>query len=193
MIGTVWKTAALAVWRCLDPLYFACTRLQYVEPGAVNIFRVRVLTYRGPALRLHDGTAIASGDRLLKIHLHNARLLSAWCSTAEGGRAARDVLIRSRLLYRLTEQSLPGIARHICNQCNPTEIKAIIGITQINRGCQRLGFEVFPLPSRVYRLLKRVALLPIYLLSVDRPWRSFHKHEPKMLLMSRLELLTRYG
>lgn len=192
MTGTVWKAAALAVWRRLDPLYFACTRLKYVEPGGANIFRVRLLTYRGPAIRLRDGTTIEPGDRLLKIHLHNARVLSALLCR-EDGCAERDVLTRSRLLYRLTEQSLPGIARHICALHNPTDIKAIIGITQINRGCQRLGFEVLPLSSRIYRLLKWVTLLPIYLLSVDRPWQSLRKHEPKMLLMSRLELLTRYG
>ncbi len=180
------KQFALSVWQACDPFYFACTRLQYIEPPPHNIFRVRLLRYRGPALQLRDGTQIGYGDLLLKIHFHNVRLLSQMLHV-------NDAIARSRLLYRLVEQSLPGLARYCSEHPRFAELKAIIGITQINRGCTTLGFDVCDIQNRGYRYLKRLMLLPIYLLSVAQPLRSFAKHEPKLLLMSKTVLHQRYG
>jgi hypothetical protein len=180
------KQFALSVWQMCDPLYFACTRLQYVERHPQNIFRVRLLYYRGKSLQLRDGTIIQSGDLLLKIHLHNVRLLRQLLSY-EGE------IARSRQLYRLVERSLPGLACYCADHPRSHEIKAIIGITQINRGCAQLGFDVCNIHNVMYRTIKRLMLFPIHLLSVAQPFRSFCKHEPKLLLMSRDTLEWRYG
>ncbi|WP_425439782.1 YkoP family protein [Parageobacillus galactosidasius] len=43
------RQCVLAVWGAFDPIYYACSRLEYVEDtwnGFRSIFRVRVTKYR---------------------------------------------------------------------------------------------------------------------------------------------------
>lgn len=67
----------LNLWGWIDPIYFRFTRLDYVENhlGKRTIMRVRLTKYKGREITLSDGTVIHKNDLLLKIHLHNIKLL----------------------------------------------------------------------------------------------------------------------
>lgn len=189
MIPVRVKLYVLSLWRFLDPLYYALTRLTYVdgpEDRIRNIFRVRLLTYRGSAIRLQDGTMLEAGDLLLKIHLHNVRLLR------ELLRLPHDVQ-KARHIYRSVERSLPGVAAYIRTHPRCEDIKGIIGMTMMYRGSQQLGFEIHPMTSRLHMLWKWMSLLPIYVLSVSQPFRKLRKQSPKYLIMSLTSLLHLYG
>ncbi|WP_409270147.1 YkoP family protein [Neobacillus sp. SCS-31] len=181
------KQHLLSAWMVLDPLYFSCTRLTYLD-DTNNIFRVRLTKYKGRELLLSDGTRIAKDDVLVKIHLHNVRLL-------------RDIypiksdVRRARIIYQHVLRSLPGIETFIQSHKRSEEIKGIIGITTLCKGAERLGFEVFSISNPFYNWLKWVTFLPILLLSVNGNslQRLGKKTLPGYLVMSKDKLKLLYS
>lgn len=178
---------AVSVWNIMDPFYFACTRLRYVgQEGRSRIFRVRLTSYRGGSVTLSDGVAIHKGDTLLKIHLYNVHLIKSMITM-------RNDVARARYLYRMVEQSLPDLAAYVSNHPKFDEIKGLIGITGLNRGCGGLGFETVQIPNSFYKCLKYLSMLPIYFLSSHRPLRNLKKQVPAYLFLSKDTLMSRYG
>jgi hypothetical protein len=181
------KSTFLTIWSILDPIYYSFTRLVCIEHKAnKNVFRVRLTRYRGPELVLSDGTVIKKNDILLKIHLHNIILLKDLMPISNN-------LIKGRRIYRLVEQSMPGLAEFIMNHPKYHQIKGIVGITTLNRGCKELGFEIFSIQNNVYKLYKWVTLLPLHLLTTAHPMKKSNKHVPTYLMMSKPSLLHKYG
>lgn len=180
------KLYMLSIWAKLDPIYFSFTRLTYIDRARPNIFRVRLLTYRGKSFTLSDGTCIKNNDLLVKIHLYNVRLL-------------RDIfpftneVKKGRIIYRLVEQSLPGLSQYIQDHSKCNEIKGILGITTLHRGCAHLGFDVIPIHNPFYRAFKWITLMPIHFLSVSKPFATYRKQIPKYLVMSTNTLMKKYG
>lgn len=177
----------LTLWSLIDPIYYHCTRLSYL-PSEGNILRVRLTKYKGRCIVLSDGTLINKNDILVKIHLHNVRLL----------KELKDInsdLKKAKVIYRYVQKSLPGVESYIRDYCNSKEIKGIIGITLINKGCERLGFEVVDIIHPVYKWFKRLAFLPIGALSTqDFSIRDILKQQnPYYLFMSASKLSNMYG
>lgn len=180
------KSWFLSVWGFFDPLYYELTRLQRVpDERDRNAFRVRLMTYRGRPIRLADGTIVKRGVRVLKVHLHNIALL-------QDMRHIYGDVARARWLYRHVQQSMPGLCRFLQQHPQFRHVDGMIGITMLNRGCRSLGFQPIPLNNPLYKTYKWVTLLPIFLLSADRPWQTWRKHEPVYLYMSIPDLLARY-
>ncbi|WP_017755466.1 YkoP family protein [Calidifontibacillus oryziterrae] len=176
----------LTIWGIFDPIYFKFTRLCYVsERGeADNIFRVRLTRYKGKPVVLSDGTKINKNDTLVKIHLHNVRLLSELITV-------KSEIKKAKVIYEYVKQSLPKIEQYVRNHKHENEIKGIIGITLLNRGAERLGFEVFSISNPIYKVLKYSAFLPICFLFGSKP--SLGKHSiPSYLFMSKEKLSKLY-
>ena len=73
------KKYILKAWTKIDPLYYHMTRLNYIyekQLGEKRILRVRLVSYKGADVTLSDGTLIHRNDTLIKIHLHNIRLIN---------------------------------------------------------------------------------------------------------------------
>lgn len=177
----------LSLWSLIDPIYYYCTRLSYL-PSEGNILRVRLTKYKGRCIVLSDGTLISKNDVLVKIHLHNVRLL----------KELKDInsdLKKAKIIYRYVQKSLPGVESYIRNYCNSNEIKGIIGITHINKGCERLGFEVVDIIHPVYKWFKRLAFLSIGVLSTKDTsiWDILKQQNPYYLFMSASKLSNMYG
>lgn len=96
----------------------------------------------------------------------------------------RNEIKKTRFLYRFIDSSLPDLACMLKTILNP-------GITMLNRGCEKLGFEAFPISSTAYRCLKWMSLMPICLLSVSQPFKNLKKHVPTYLFMSKDQLLQK--
>lgn len=181
------KSTFLSIWSVLDPIYYSLTRLVCVDHKTnKNIFRVRLMRYRGSKVILADGTIIQKNDILLKIHLHNIILIKDLMPISSG-------IIRGRIIYRRVEQSMPGLSKFIMNHPKYRQIKGIIGITALNRGCQELGFETFSIQNDLYKVYKWLTLLPIHILTTSHPIRKVKKHMPTYLFMSKPDLLKKYG
>ncbi|UAL53095.1 MULTISPECIES: YkoP family protein [Metabacillus] len=174
----------ISAWSIIDPLYFFFTRLHYLEQTKKNdtIFRVRLTRYKGRLVVLSDGTMIKKNDVLVKIHLHNARLLKELQSIDTDFKKAM-------LLYKKVKESLPHLALYIQRHKNKGEIKGIIGITMLTKGCERLGFESYTISSPTYKWFKKLALYPIYLLSMSKlPPKGKKRPSPKYVFMSKESL-----
>lgn len=178
----------LSIWSLIDPVYYLLTRLSYLvdQNKKRHIFRVRLTKYKGKSVVLADGTSITKDDLLIKIHLHNARLIK------EMQHIDGDIK-RARYIYKQVENSLPLLSKFLFSHPRLEEIKGIIGITVLNKGCKRLGFEVYPISNKLYCLFKKIVAYPIYLLATsDCSFKSFKKQNPEYLFMSKDYLLSKY-
>jgi hypothetical protein len=183
------KYRLIQVWSLLDSAYFFCTRLQCLEQitGNTNVFRVRLTRYKGREVLLSDGTLIKKNDLLIKIHLHNVRILNEM-------QCIDEKFKKTLFLYKKVQESLPGLAFYLLHHKNNDQIKGVIGITLIDKGYKRLGFESYSLSSRSYIWYKRISLYPIHILSISTP--SFKRKKvrtPQYLFMSKDSLCEKYG
>lgn len=176
----------LRIWKLFDPLFFLCSRLHYIHPSphSNSIFRVRITKYKGQALILSDGTKINKNDLLLKIHLHNIRLLIEFLHI-------KNELCRTRLIYKTVFYSMPSLANYLKYHPMEKGIKGVIGITTINKGVKQLGFECFTPSNPMYNWCKKMGQLPISLLS-SSTFKSFQNHHLTYLIMSKDKLYSQY-
>lgn len=178
----------LSIWSKLDPIYFFCTRLTYLpnEDGEVQILRVRLTKYKGRSIVLSDGTEINKDDILVKIHLHNVRLLKEIS-------LIKNEIKKAKIIYRYVQNSLPGVEQFIRNHPLAKDIKGIIGVTLLNKGCERLGFEAINLSNPIYIWFKWLTFLPIELISSQHSLLHDFKHrKPKYILMSKEKIVSLY-
>lgn len=179
----------LSVWNLIDPFYYRCSRLTYLHDSntAKNIFRVRLTRYKGRDITLSDGTSIQKNDLLLKIHLHNVRLLTEL-------NQVKSVIRKAKLIYEEVQRSLPGVEEYIRHHKYSKEIKGVIGITTLCKGSERLGFEVFTISHPVYKWLKWATCLPIAMVSAnDFSVKKIVKQSPPCyLFMSKDKLSQLY-
>jgi hypothetical protein len=178
----------LTIWRYIDPIYFALTRLEYPcsDRKKEGVFRVRLTRYKGKDVVLSDGTAISKNDLLLKIHLHNVKLLRNLSGI-------KNELSKGKAIFQQILDSMPLLTAFILNHPEAGRIKGIIGITLIDKGFERLGFECFLPESKLYSWYKKTLQIPIYLLSCSKiSLRNIKKHHPVYLMMSKEKLFETY-
>jgi hypothetical protein len=184
--GNRMRRMLIVFWTFIDPIYYFLTRLTYVNKERNNIFRVRKTNYLGYDVELSDGTRIQRNDLLIKIHLHNVRLL-------RNMKKIKNDFKKGTYIYRNIKYSLPELASYIYHHPDFDRIKGIIGITTLHRGCEKLGFEPKPLKNPLYKKLKWAAFLPISYISSDRiTWSDLSLQEPKYLFMSKEKLIELY-
>lgn len=179
------RKICLHVWSKWDPIYFSFTRLDHVknEWGKQTIMRVRITKYKGENITLMDGTIIHKNDLLLKIHLHNVKLLK------EIEMYKSDVR-RAFIIYKTVEKSFPLLASYIQSHVYSNQIKGLIGITTLHKGCKKLGFEVFPIRNQYYKWMKQIVLFPIHFISSERLKKEIPT--PMYLIMSKDDLIKKY-
>ncbi|MUK86917.1 hypothetical protein GMD78_00680 [Ornithinibacillus sp. L9] len=179
------RKTCLRVWSVWDPIYYSLTRLEYVENewGNRTIIRVRLTKYKGRSIKLMDGTVIHKNDILLKIHLHNVKLMK------EVQTYDSDIR-RALMIYKIVEESLPTLVNYIESHGYNNKIKGLIGITTLHKGCKKLGFEVYPFRNKYYKWFKQFALLPIHLIATLNVKREIPT--PMYLMMSKNELFKKY-
>lgn len=183
------KNILLFFWSLIDPLYFYFSRLTY--PPCVekeeNILRIRLTKYKGRNVTLSDGTTIEKNDLLVKIHLHNVRLLKEL-------RHFKSELKKVKIILEYVQKSLPGVEAFIRMNPHAEKIKGIIGITSRTKGSERLGFEVFEIIHPVYRYFKTLSFLPIHFISSRCSLKDLLvDYQPKYLFMSVQQLSSLYG
>lgn len=180
------RLLVLWIWKLFDPIFFMCSRLHYIHfsPSNKSIFRVRITRYKGKTMTLSDGTKIRKNDLLLKIHLHNIRLLMQFIHI-------KNDLSRSRKIYKTVLYSMPSLAIFLKNHPLEQNIKGVIGITMINKGVKQLGFECLSPSNAFYKWFKKVGQLPITFLSCTTK-KSIRNHNLTYLIMSKENLYSRY-
>lgn len=182
------RSYIFVIWNFIDPIYFFCTRLSNLpcEESKSNFLRVRLTKYKGRNIILSDGTPINKNDTLVKIHLYNVRILKELTEI-------KCDLKKAKIIFRFVQESLPGVEIYIKNSKKSNEIKGIIGITLLNKGCKRLGFETFDIQNPIYKWCKWLSFLPIEVLASDNTsWQYLTKRKPNYLFMSTKQLSNKY-
>ncbi|MEH7236462.1 YkoP family protein [Bacillus sp. JJ1562] len=177
------KLCVITIWTILDPIYYAFTRLTYVEDN--EILRVKVTKYKGRSCVLADGTEIKKNDLLIKIHLHNVILLRELLRL-------KSETSKARLVYKQVKQALPGVADYLHNHPKKNDIKGIIGITALNKGSRRLGFETIKISNKIYLWFKLIVFLPMYYMAVSNISTQSLRRHPMYLFMSKDTLFELY-
>ena len=183
------RACFLSLWNLFDPLYYFLSRLSYVDKQnhQNGVFRVRLTKYRGKDLCLEDGTSICKNDLLLKIHLHNAKLLKDMYKLDNDFR-------KGLYLYNQIKRALPGLSTFIANHPDHEKIKAIFGVTMLHQGSERLGFEIYPILNTYYLHFKQIVQFPIYFLATVKPNQKKRvRPMPKYLFMTKTALHTKFG
>lgn len=177
----------LSLWSFIDPIYFAFTRLQYLHSKQhFSIFRVRLTKYKGRNVTLSDGTQIKKNDLLVKIHLHNVRLYKEVMFQSNS-------ISRGKTIYRMVQQSFPSLADYVQHHPKQEKIKGVIGITMINKGIKKLGFETAEPKNHYYIWLKKLTQIPIYFLfASDLKVNHVKRQKPTYLFMSKSQLMKKY-
>jgi len=177
----------VTLWSIIDPIYYALTRLHYIQSETKSsVFRVRLTKYKGKDITLKDGTNIYKNDLLIKIHLHNVRLLKEVLTI-------QNPVNRGKIIYRAVYNSMPDLAKYIEKHPNRDQIKGIIGITMLNKGVRHLGFECHYPENMFYIWLKKLTQLPIYFMSSSFiSFQKFKNQKPTYLFMSKDKLTKKY-
>ncbi|GGC94525.1 hypothetical protein GCM10007216_26560 [Thalassobacillus devorans] len=179
----------VSLWTLFDPLYYRVSRLTYI-PGnnkkINNVFRVRIMAYKGSGITLHDGTRIQKHDKVLKIHLHNIRLINEM-------RSMNHDVNKARHIYKTVRDSMPDLASYLNQHTHRHEVTGIMGITALHKGCRRLGFETAPITNPVYRCMKFLSFIAISTLCMRPPSLGYLKnHQPNYIFISKKQLQNRY-
>lgn len=158
------------------------TRLNYVRDleEKKTLFRVRLTRYKGKTTKLSDGTIIHKNDLLIKIHLHNVKIMNELYTVSSDTK-------RAVYIYHMVKRSMPMLAQYVRRHKRYEEIKGIIGITSLHKGTKRLGFDNVPIHNPIYKIYKRLTFMPINFLA-----NSSRHENPVYLFMSRDELVNRY-
>lgn len=123
----------ISVFLAWERLTLRIHRVDQIRPGGLFLFRIQ--SYRGPPVRLADGTVIGRGDRIVELHLANRRLpalrqecgYSTWKLVHE---LRSDLAALGGLIAR--REIEPVVALH--------------GVSLIGAAGATLGFEVRELP-----------------------------------------------
>ncbi|MCC3378864.1 polysaccharide deacetylase family protein [Paenibacillus farraposensis] len=175
-------------WLFYERLFHTLFRLRPVRKEN-TIFYYRRGTYHGPNVNMENDRWLKKGDPIIELHFDNQMLYRL-------GSTAKSVVHLAIQLIRIVKQQLPDLADQLVHDSRMNDVKAIYGVSMINRGSEKLGFQVRELPKGLH---KRASTLYLKLLfSVIHPSGpeplSVKKDAivPKLILMPIDTLLDRF-
>lgn len=184
------KRLLVFVWMLWEKCFLWLFHVEAVDENN-PLLKLRVTEYhRNETLILSDGEEIRKGDRVLELHLDNDTLFRL-------GADARTSFHLAIQLIRGIEQLLPKVMNLILTKPQYKDVKGLYGISIIHRGTKQLGFTVVDLPEGIFtcvtRQYLRLLMLVVHPHGKERLKTKTDQLEPKIIAMSRKELMTRYA
>lgn len=178
------KRVVVWAWMLWEDIFGWLFRLRPVGDG--NSFHYRIIRYGGPSLTFEDGQRLTRGDRVLELHFVNKMMLDIGMTS----RSEMQVAIR---LIQVVKKSLPLLAKELRSLPDGEDVKALYGVSMINRGSEGLGFETFALKKGIFAWLtnRYLRLLTAIIHPQGRTRVKAHgeRLEPRMLVMPRWKLM----
>lgn len=163
-------------WEALFGLFWGA-----IDVGEGDLLRLTRATWRGPEIVAPDGRRLRPGDTFLEVHFKNREL-------AELGAI--------RGLKRM-RTSLEHLADLLVRREDLRHIDFLLGITVLAHPVALFGFHLMDLPPGVrtwWAGVYRRFLLRIYHPEGGKRLRDAHQDlTPKLVYITRAELLSRYG
>ncbi|OAT81824.1 hypothetical protein A6M21_10560 [Desulfotomaculum copahuensis] len=176
-------------WMRFDNFIIRHLSIENVDlDGKPSLFRLARRRYRGKPLTLPDGVVLRAGDPVGELHLNNNLLREI---TARGRTPERIALLTLKELRR----SLPALAGYVRQTPRYRDIKALLGLTMLHQGTERLGFIKIELPSGLRRIARWYQGWLLVLMHPEGRRRLTGRKDkltPKLVVISRAELLRRY-
>lgn len=177
----------LGLWPVIDAILCRVRPIHAVTADPDALLRVERRTHVGGPAMLANGLCVQTGQTLLEIHLATSWFRRRRAESRRAEDITRDVLVR-----------LASDLRHLALQLRAgayPDVVAMHGVTFLDAGARRLGFEVRDLPSG-----RRYTLTTFYmsgLMAMSRLTRSSERGSRRRplreLWMSRERLLQTYG
>lgn len=178
------KRMVVAAWMLWEDVFGWIFRLRPVGDG--KSFHYRIIRYDGPAITLEDGGRIERGDRVLELHFVNKMMLDIGMTS----RSEMQIAIR---VIQSVKKALPLLAKELRSLPGGEDVKALYGISMINRGSEGLGFETFAMQKGVFAWFtnRYLRLLTAIIHPQGRTRVKAHgeRMEPRMLIMPRIKLM----
>lgn len=145
------KKLTVKVWLLYEGLVHKVLRLNTIKGYTTPFFHYRLVKHTGKSIHLNDGNVVNKGDLVAELHFDNTQLSSIAFQS-------KSMLTTALRLIKETERNLPLLAHEICSHPQKNDIKAVMGITMINRGADRLGFEIVELEEGIFAKVTRIYL-----------------------------------
>lgn len=180
------KKAVVKVWLMYEKVVHQVLRLNDVKGYTKPFFYYRIIKHTGQTLHLNNGDKITKGDLIAELHFDNEQLSSFAFQS-------KSMLTTALKLLKETERNLPFLAHEVTKHQQYEQIKGIVGITMINRGADRLGFELFSLEKGLFAFVtKRYLKVLMKALTPTKSKHNVSKHrvekqeiEPQIVVLNR--------
>lgn len=173
------KRCVVALWLMWEKLFHFVFQLKTVDEHN-PLLHFRETTYHGKPVAMSGGASLQQGDRILEIHLDNKTLFQY----STRSRSSVQLAIQ---MIRGMEKTLPRLAEYIAAHPELSGVKALYGVSMINRGPEQFGFIVTDLPKGWFARSSQVYLK--LLMSVIHPEGSSRLKQqteemvPKLIVM----------
>jgi peptidoglycan/xylan/chitin deacetylase (PgdA/CDA1 family) len=172
------------LWEAYERAWARAYRLEPV--GDEGVITTGLAAHRGPAVALRDGTVVADGDLVAEVHYNRHFLRRLHLQGSDRRRAVA--------LIRASEGALRDLAALVSTDPRYRAVRGLRATSLFWEGAQYLGFEIRPMASA--RARRMLGWYLRTLMARDHPQGRRRLEgrtlEPRILWMSREELLRRY-
>lgn len=141
------------IWLSWERLFHWAGRLQSLQAGERHLFFIATRRYLGRKFVVGNVT-VRPFDKVIELHMNNDLLAEVLRTESQA------IAIAVKLLHE-AQRSFPVLAKAV-NQNGYASAKAIYGVTFIHRGIRKLGFESFPMRSKLARAVTRWHLKNVF-------------------------------
>ena len=176
-----------AVWLLWERFFHFAFRLEAIHPGGDYLFFIAKRTYIGRRFSVGN-EVVKPFDKVIELHLNNKMLVEAISQEPQlVGLAVR--------LVKEAKRSMPILAQAVRNP-RFDNVRVIYGVTFINRGITRLGFQVLPMQNNLAKKLTTWHLKNVLRVMNPDANRIMNSHEnvmePMLVAVSKDELIARF-
>ncbi|MGW8959591.1 polysaccharide deacetylase family protein [Paenibacillus sp. NPDC055715] len=187
--STDWfKRTLVFGWLLYERLFHALFRLRPLCKED-TIFYYRRSTYHGPNVNMENGRWLEKGDAIVELHFDNKMLFQL-------GTTAKSMVHLAIQLIRIVKRQLPDLAYRIADDPKMNGIKAVYAVSMINRGPEKLGFQIQELPKGLFRIVSTLYLKLLFsVIHPSSPEQLNEKRDvmvPKMIVMPIDTLFDRF-
>lgn len=133
------------IWFLWEFIFEKATGIKHISNEKV-ILRIAIRKYHGKNLVLSDGTALIKGDKYGELHLDNKVIFNLTSHNSSSVFIGISGLREIRRAFKILKEYI---------NTNPDfkDINVFIGYTLLNRGINKLGFEVIDIKSSFKRII----------------------------------------
>ncbi|WEG11487.1 hypothetical protein PU629_15165 [Pullulanibacillus sp. KACC 23026] len=128
-----YKKWFLPLWLGYEHIFQKLFHLKTIDEEN-PFFHYRVRPFKGRPIQMTNGDQLRKGDLVFELHFDNDRLYQL-------GSESQSYVQLAIKLIRLAQKQLP-LVDDLLKQPEFKEVKAVYGISMINRGVKQMGFQV---------------------------------------------------